>query len=233
MMANRIRLTIGLLQGRSKHVYISERRRLVNGCHKQRLHFHSFHDAPYGLGQQMRITTVRLCLRELQAGDLCSLAGTINNPRITRNLTRVPWPYDLNDAQRFYEHTLTLPPQSAVYVITDRSNTDRLLGVISYEGVADPELGYWLDEPFWGKGIITEAARSVLRHAFIVTKVQRLLSRCILGNEPSRRILVGLGFRPVNIGSVYSIARGRAVISQNFELTSKEWRYTTITETRD
>ena len=48
MMANRTHLTIGLLQGRSKHVYISERRRLVNGCHKQRLHFHSFHDRSYG-----------------------------------------------------------------------------------------------------------------------------------------------------------------------------------------
>jgi RimJ/RimL family protein N-acetyltransferase len=172
----------------------------------------------------MTIETVRLRLRELQQADLCSLAGTINNPRIARNLTRVPWPYDLNDARAFYEHTLALPPQSAVFVIADRSNPDRLLGVISYEGVTDPELGYWLDEPFWGKGIITEAARSVLRHAFMVTKVQRVLSRCMLGNEPSRRILVGLGFRPVDISSLYSNARGRAVTCQNFELTSREWR---------
>jgi hypothetical protein len=100
----------------------------------------------------MTIETARLRLRELQEADLCSLAGTINNPRIARNLTRVPWPYDLNDARAFYEHALALPPQSAVFVITDRSSPDRLLGAISYEGVPDPELGYWLDEPYWEKG---------------------------------------------------------------------------------
>ena len=122
----------------------------------------------------MTIETVRLRLRELQEADLCSLAGTINNPRIARNLTRVPWPYDLNDARAFYEHTLALPPQSAVFVITDRSNPDRLLGAISYEGVPDPELGYWLDEPYWGKGIITEAARSVIQHAFLASGVQKI-----------------------------------------------------------
>jgi RimJ/RimL family protein N-acetyltransferase len=173
----------------------------------------------------MTIETDRLCLRELRAEDLCSLAATINNPRIARNLTRVPWPYDLNDARAFYEHTLTLPPQSAVFVISDQSNPDRLLGVISYEGVPDPELGYWLGERLWGRGIISEAARRVMRHAFQETGVKRVLSRCILGNEPSRRILVGLGFRPVDISSVYSNARVDVVVCQNFELTLSEWRH--------
>jgi RimJ/RimL family protein N-acetyltransferase len=172
----------------------------------------------------MTIETARLRLRELQEADLCSLAGTINNPRIARNLTRVPWPYDLNDARTFYEHTRALPPRAAVFVITNRSNPDRLLGVISYEGVPDPELAYWLDEPYWRKGIITEAARSVLWHAFMANGVERVLSRCMLGNEPSRRILVGLGFRPVDVSSLCSSARERAVTCQNFELTSREWR---------
>jgi RimJ/RimL family protein N-acetyltransferase len=101
---------------------------------------------------------------------------------------------------------------------------DRLVGVIGYEGSPDPELGYWLDEPLWGKGIVSEAARAVVEHAFAKSHLDRLLSRCILGNEPSRRILVGLGFRPVGISSVYSSARGCDVVSQKFELTSKEWR---------
>ena len=64
-----------------------------------------------------------------------------------------------------------------------------------------------------------------MRQAFQETGVERVLSRCILGNEPSRRILAGLGFRPVDISSLYSNARGRVVITQNFELTSREWRY--------
>jgi RimJ/RimL family protein N-acetyltransferase len=180
----------------------------------------------------MQIETPRLRLRPLEATDLLSVAATINNPRIARNLTRVPWPYDLDDARDFYARTLALPPQSAVFVITVRSNPDRPVGVISYEGLPDPELGYWLEEPFWGNGIIGEAAREVVHHAFMAAQVQRLLSRCILGNEPSRRILVGLGFRPVEISPVYSHARGRVVVSQKFELTFREWAYATGHVTR-
>src|SRR5688572_29194205 len=172
----------------------------------------------------IKIETQRLNLRPLQATDLLGLATTINNPRIARNLTTVPWPYDLNDARSFYEHILTLPPQSAVFVVAIRAEGDRLVGVIGYEGSPDPELGYWLDEPLWGKGIVSEATRAVVEHAFAKSHLDRLLSRCILGNEPSRRILVGLGFRSVGISSVYSSARGCDVVSQKFELTSKEWR---------
>jgi RimJ/RimL family protein N-acetyltransferase len=99
-----------------------------------------------------------------------------------------------------------------------------VIGIIGYEGASNSELGYWLGEDYWGKGILSEAARAVVRHAFTVSGNERLVSRCILGNEPSRRILIGLGFRPVGISSLYSSAGKSAVTSQEFELTSREWR---------
>jgi 8-oxo-dGTP diphosphatase len=172
----------------------------------------------------MNIRTSRLELRPVREADLMSLVAALSNPRIARNLTRVPWPYSLNDAHRFYEHTLRLPPQSSILAITLRANVDQLVGVIAYEGMPVPELGYWLGEAFWNKGITSEAASTVIERAFTVSGNERVQSRCILGNEPSRSVLIGLGFRPVGISSVYSKARKRNVISQTFELTANEWR---------
>lgn len=170
------------------------------------------------------VHTARLSLRPVRDTDLAILASAINNPRISRNLTRVPWPYDLNDAVAFYEATRTLPARSAIFAIAPRTKPDRLIGVIGYEGAPDPEFGYWLDEAFWGQGIMREAAQAVVAQAFTVGGIERIQSRCIVGNEPSRRILIGLGFRPVGISSVYSSARKGVVVSQTFELTAREWR---------
>jgi RimJ/RimL family protein N-acetyltransferase len=169
------------------------------------------------------IETTRLNLRPLWMCDLPLLASVINNPRISRNLARVPWPYKLDDARNFYDYTRNLPFGSAVFAITLRPGSNRVVGLIGYEGAPHPELGYWLAEEYWGKGLIREGARAVVEHAFSNSDVDRLISRCMLGNEQSRCILVTLGFRPTEICPVYSIARDYVVTSQAFELTSREW----------
>ncbi len=172
----------------------------------------------------MNTQTSQLELRPVRETDLMSLVAALSNPRIARNLARVPWPYSLNDARSFYEQTLRLPPRSSILAIALRANVDQLIGVIACEGTPVPELGYWLSEAFSNKGITSEAASAVIEQAFTVSGNERLQSRCILGNEPSRRVLIGLGFRPVGISSVYSKARKRNVVSQTFELTANEWR---------
>jgi len=172
--------------------------------------------------QNGNLQTVRLNLRPVRDADLISLTAAVNNPRIVRNLMRVPWPYDLDDARSFYEHTLELPRRSAVLAIALRAS-DQLIGVIGYEGEPDAELGYWLDEAYWGKGIISEAASAVVHQAFRLKGIERLHSGCIIGNEASRKVLVKLGFRPMGVSSVYSGVRRSYVIIQKFELTSREW----------
>jgi hypothetical protein len=98
-------------------------------------------------------------------------------------------------------------------------------GWISMNG-PEEDLGspYWVSEPWWGKGS-SEAAAVAAEHAFQVTGIERLQGRCFLGNERSRRVLIGLGFRPTHIGQTYSKARGCYVVTQHFELTMGECRF--------
>jgi RimJ/RimL family protein N-acetyltransferase len=169
------------------------------------------------------IMTLRLTLRPLREDDLIYLTAAINNPRVSRNLARIPWPYDLDDARAFHVHTMNLPPRSASYALVLKKDGP-VIGMTGYETDGqESELGYWLAENHWGKGYMKEAAQAVVDHAFAVTRLDRLQSRCFLGNEASRRLLIAVGFRPAGVGNACAPVRRNMVVTQNFELTAREW----------
>lgn len=57
------------------------------------------------------------------------------------------------------------------------------------------ELGYWLGKPFWGQGIMPEAAREMLRHAFEDLQMTKVWCGFYEGNEKSKRVQEKVGFR--------------------------------------
>ena len=56
------------------------------------------------------------------------------------------------------------------------------------------ELGYWIGKPFWGQGLIPEAARELLRHAFTELGMRAVWCGYYEGNQKSRRVQEKLGF---------------------------------------
>ena len=56
------------------------------------------------------------------------------------------------------------------------------------------ELGYWIGKPFWGQGLIPEAARELLRYAFEELNMRAVWCGYYEGNEKSRRVQEKLGF---------------------------------------
>ncbi len=59
----------------------------------------------------------------------------------------------------------------------------------------EAELGYWLGVPYWGQGLVPEAARELLRHAFVDLNLARVWCCYYDGNEKSRRVQEKLGFK--------------------------------------
>ena len=57
------------------------------------------------------------------------------------------------------------------------------------------ELGYWLGKPFWGRGLMPEAARELLRHAFEDLGMQKVWCAYYDGNDKSKRVQEKVGFR--------------------------------------
>ena len=58
----------------------------------------------------------------------------------------------------------------------------------------EAEIGYWIGAPFWGRGLIPEALRELIRYAFDNQKLERLWCGCFDGNEKSKRVLEKCGF---------------------------------------
>ncbi len=96
----------------------------------------------------------------------------------------------------------------------------------------EAELGYWLGVPYWGQGMVPEASREVLRHAFEDLKLERVWCAYYDGNEKSRRVQEKLGFRyqwtseEVPVRQMGEVREGYVNL-----LTKTEWRIDRLLET--
>ena len=65
------------------------------------------------------------------------------------------------------------------------------------KGEDEAELGFWIGVPYWGRGLIPEAAKEMLRHAFCDLRLARVWCGYYDGNEKSKRAQEKIGFRKV------------------------------------
>jgi RimJ/RimL family protein N-acetyltransferase len=141
-----------------------------------------------------RIETRRLVLRAPIRGDVPDLVRFANNAAIARVLSRLPHPYTRADGVGFVE-IMSQRADERPYAITLDGH---LIGVVgfSYSPTGEPpELGYWLGQPHWGQGYMSEAVRGLLDAAFATGLYARIKSRALKSNSASLRVLDKVGFR--------------------------------------
>lgn len=157
----------------------------------------------------------RLFLRPAFPEDCGAILAGIGEEAIVRNLARAPWPYTLDDAQRF----AALPQDMRLpHFLVTLPGT----GVIGSAGMGEhegePELGYWIAREHWGRGYATEAAGAVLRIARALGH-RRILAGHFIDNPASGKVLRKLGFIPTGRpGQRFSAGRGCAVDSVEYAL---------------
>ena len=160
----------------------------------------------------LRLETPRLDLRPLGKDDAGDLARHLADVAVTRWLARVPHPYGLPEASAFVDHVrlAALAGTAATFGITLRSaGDDRVVGVIAVHGLeGTPEFGYWLARPFWGLGLMTEAAGAMLAWIHGGMDLAEIRSGAFEGNEASLAIQRRFGFRPVGRSTRPCLARG-------------------------
>ena len=86
------------------------------------------------------------------------------------------------------------------------------------------ELGYWIGKPYWGQGIVPEAAEELLKHAFLDLGMKRIWCGHYDGNTKSRRVMEKLGFsyyrttEGIEVGLLGEIRTGHSLL-----LTREDW----------
>lgn len=170
------------------------------------------------------IETSRLILRELEESDLDDLVRALDNINVVRNTARIPFPYTRADAADYLALTRHAEPGTLRLSLALKEAPHVVCGGAGYEGGQDDvELGYWIAEPLWGRGLGTEAARAITGYAFANTTYRVMVAGYRIGNEASRRILAGLGFEPTHETMVMSRGLGHEVPVMRMRLTREVW----------
>jgi RimJ/RimL family protein N-acetyltransferase len=136
-------------------------------------------------------------LRSWEKSDVDSLVKYANNKNIAVNLTDMfPYPYTREDAEKFIAYAISDTPNHLFAIDID----DKAVGSIGIHPQDDihrlnAELGYWLAEPFWGKGVITSAIKQVVSYTFDNTDVERIFARPFGTNIASQKVLEKNKFR--------------------------------------
>mgnify|MGYP000539536454 CR=1 FL=1 len=171
------------------------------------------------------LVTQRLVLRAPHKEDTDAIACLANNVRVATMVSRMPHPYTRKDAAEFIKRTKTGALGKCIYAVTDADN-GRFLGCCGVEPQQDAvtlELGYWIGEPFWGKGYATEAAHAVIDMAFRTRDIEFIDVRCRVTNPGSRRVIHKCGFQFQGTGMVTSLALGASVPVEWYRLDRKTW----------
>lgn len=167
-----------------------------------------------------KITTKRLVLRAPIRGDVPDLVRHADNKVIADRLARLPHPYTRADALGFIE-IIVQRGDERIYAIT---LDERLIGVIGFsfaEGKL-PDLGYWLGEEYWGRGLMTEAARGLIDAAHRTPHFERIGARALASNDASLNVLEKLGFKRIGKGKAEVGGRPDQPVIQ-LELERPRW----------
>jgi ribosomal-protein-alanine N-acetyltransferase len=147
------------------------------------------------------LTTPRLTLRPFVEADAGPLFEHASNPNVTR-FTLWDHHKSVADTVAFVRDYAMLRYREGMaepYAITLTPDLANSVGACGCFWSSQPnktmELGYWIAEPFWGKGLVVEACRAVVDYAFSTLQPQRMQARVIAGNDASGRVLEKLRFR--------------------------------------
>lgn len=139
----------------------------------------------------------KFILRHLQFRDIDSILKYANNKKISDNLTDgFPYPYTRIDAELFFTKFAFFDPPIALVIEIN----NEVCGAISVYPQTDihrknAEMGYWLAEPYWGQGIITEAAKLMIKYGFKTFDINRIFASPFSTNIASQRVLEKAGMK--------------------------------------
>ncbi|MEM7178249.1 MAG: GNAT family N-acetyltransferase [Pseudomonadota bacterium] len=158
------------------------------------------------------IETPDFTLRAFEPEDADAVTSLISEPEVIRMIPTLPYPYVRTDAKAFIAEARNRPFCWAIA-------TDRAIG-----GVAiGSELGYWLGRPYWGRGLVTQAATIAIDAFFAARDAAEIPSGHLQDNSASRRVLNKLGFVETGRRLVYSNCRRGEVERVDMRLLRADW----------
>jgi ribosomal-protein-alanine N-acetyltransferase len=139
------------------------------------------------------LITSRLKLRKIRPSDIASLLKYCNNKNISDQIINIPYPYLEEDAIYRMNFILQGFKNKERYVFAiNFKESDELIGEIGLhldKTNNSAQFGYWIAEPFWGKGIATEATAGILKFGFEKLSLNKIYATHYPDNLASGKVM--------------------------------------------
>ena len=169
------------------------------------------------------IESERLVLRPHRRSDAGNIAGSLGDFAVSRMLSRVPQPYDRQDALDWLSPLLSgVSPDWTLAITTGDDVHIGTVGIEIRHGLW--HLGYWLNRFYWGRGYMSEASSAVLERFFRRMPDVTVHSGAFADNAASLRIQQKLGFMVTNASEIFNLARNRMTPHIETTLVAEDFR---------
>ena len=174
----------------------------------------------------VRLEGARCCIRPWRESDAPSLIEHADNINVARHLRdRFPHPYTEAAAREFLRHAAARPDPGNLAIEVDGVAA----GAIGYVPGHDverfsAEVGYWLGERLWGRGIVTEAVILLTGYVFRELTFLRLFALPFADNPGSIRVLEKAGFVREGLLRSSSVKYGQTKDQLMYARINPDWR---------
>ncbi len=170
------------------------------------------------------LNTERLHLSALVMSDADAVFSYASKPQVARFLTWATHT-SIDDAVSFLQSVIEAPATQYDWGIRLAPSND-VVGALQFAFRTEPEaaIDYTLDEPYWGRGFITEACLGVLEWAFSsFPRLERVAAAAVTSNRGSTRVMEKIGMNPAG---TYEELRAKDGITHHmsiYEISRTTW----------
>jgi [ribosomal protein S5]-alanine N-acetyltransferase len=182
---------------------------------------------PLAMPSPIRIVHIPgLCLRPFRIKDAKRLAKLAGVSSVVRYTLGIPLPYSVEAAHDWIVG-LAARFEGGIELIYALSLRGHLVGSIGLTFEAEhqrAEIGYWLGEPYRGRGLTRAAVAALCDFAFMAHNLTRIYGLCFPDNSASHAVLRAAGFRREGKLRSHIVKDGRALDALVFGLTRPKHR---------
>ena len=168
-------------------------------------------------------------IRKWELSDAADLAAALSNKKILDNLRDgLPYPYTEQDGADYISAMLSADEEDTfAFAVTADDKVIGSIGVFRQGNIHRQiaELGYYIAEEYWGRGIMTEAVRQTCKHVFEKSDIIRIYAEPFANNTASCRVLEKAGFQYEGTLRSNAVKNGKVVDMKMYSILSSDHSY--------
>ena len=170
-------------------------------------------------------------IRKWELSDAKDLAVALSNKKVQDNLRDgLPYPYTEQDGKEFISAMLSADEsETFAFAITVDNMVIGSIGIFRQGNIhrQTAELGYYIAEEYWGKGIMTEAVKQICEYVFANSDIIRIYAEPFAYNIASCRVLEKVGFQYEGTLRSNAVKNGKVIDMEMYSLLKEEceWRF--------